>query len=269
MVADFLHPPDTEFASMKDDNKALTEKVSKLEAEAAHWKAAAEEAKCAGVRLAEEVSSGKRAAEKLEKELDSMAGRLEMIRLEREAVRADWNKAVKRTADVEMSLTTARDKARRARSRASEIRKAAFAKMAEAQRTVNEFRVLKYLEGYEDGAAQVPKKHSVDELAANDDDDVSEGEDTDESSSVGSIGSDSGEDTGPAPAGEEAAVGQSQVAGGSVPLSGAAGTPSEKHSALDVNFPPGASAGVEKGPSSSAATTVEASVLPTSNVSEE
>jgi len=42
VVADFLHPADVEFVSMKRDNKALTEKVLKLEAETARWKAVAE-----------------------------------------------------------------------------------------------------------------------------------------------------------------------------------------------------------------------------------
>jgi hypothetical protein len=149
------------------------------------------------------------------------------------------------------------------------MKKLAYAKVAEVQRTVNEFRILKYLEGYDDGAANAPKKHSIDELAANDDDGVSEEEDTDESSSVGSVGDGSGEDIRPTLNEEEAAADQPQATGGSLPPPEVVGISAEKPSVPGVDSLPGASAGMEKAPSSSAATTADASIPPTTNVSEE
>ena len=132
LVTDLLFPADPEFASMRKDNEALNEKNARLEAEVARLTAIVEGAKMTEAKLSAEVSLDRKANGKLEEELTSMTHKLEVARSDREELKIGWNMAINKTENVEMKLTHARAKARRAQRRSSEVKKLAFSKTAEA-----------------------------------------------------------------------------------------------------------------------------------------
>jgi hypothetical protein len=98
----------------------------------------------------------------------------------------------KRAAEAQKRSTLAKDRAARDKDMYKDLKKMAYAKVAEFQNALDEYRVVKYLDGYKDGKAGVAEKHNLEELnVAEGEVNAAKGEGDSEESSSGGSGSDS------------------------------------------------------------------------------
>ena len=98
-LSDLLLSPNNELASARKANEDLTLKNEKLTAEVARWKVAAETAERTRDTVAAEVTLSKQANAKLNRELNSMAKKLEEAKGDRDDFRAQYETIMKEKAE--------------------------------------------------------------------------------------------------------------------------------------------------------------------------
>jgi hypothetical protein len=254
-LSDLLLSPNNELAMAKRANEDLLAEVAK-------WKTSAEAAERVRGTMATEVQLSKQACGNFNRELDSMAQKLEEARGDRDEYRIQLNMSAKRTAEVEMRLTSAKAETAKAKRRTTEVKKLARTKLAEAQRVLDELCILKYLEGYKDGTENTKRKHNTADLdAIMSAVDSAEEEDSEDSSAEESEDEEDGEDV--------KVVGDETVLADQAPPSAETSNPGEEMAASEEASLPEGSTKTKGAPSSADAAVAEGTTPPPTNVSEE